>query len=328
MNLHADEKLFGEILRESSVYLGIPIHYLEKDYWVTKSLNKLSESEYSENIVFKGGTSLSKAHKIINRFSEDIDLAILDIEQSGNQIKRLLKKTENTMTEGLSYNENHPQESKKSSFRKTVYDYPKITNATDYGEVSNFILIEVNSFTKPVPFSQKVINSYIGEFLFEHNRSDLISKYDLHSFSLNTLDVERTLIEKIMGIVKYSYLEDYENVFLNKIRHFYDISLILRRDKYADFLKSDGAVKLLNDVVIAEDNIPGKFKKDWLKNPLSDAKIFTCSDAIVPKLSKYIQGDFRKMVFDQSLPDVDEITDILKNIWSTLSIYDKLRETT
>ena len=57
-------------------------------YWVTIALKRLSESAYAERIVFKGGTSLSKAHKLIRRFSEDIDLAA-NVRASANlRLKR------------------------------------------------------------------------------------------------------------------------------------------------------------------------------------------------------------------------------------------------
>ncbi len=50
--------------------------YLEKDYWICRSLKMLSESKEKEVAVFKGGTSLSKAYRLGNRFSEDIDIVI------------------------------------------------------------------------------------------------------------------------------------------------------------------------------------------------------------------------------------------------------------
>ena len=48
----------------------------EKDWWVTATLYALFHTSVSEYLLFKGGTSLSKGWDIINRFSEDIDLAL------------------------------------------------------------------------------------------------------------------------------------------------------------------------------------------------------------------------------------------------------------
>ncbi len=53
---------------------GRPAHLLEKDVWVVWALGVMFESAYGSNLVFKGGTSLSKAYRAIQRFSEDVDL--------------------------------------------------------------------------------------------------------------------------------------------------------------------------------------------------------------------------------------------------------------
>ncbi|WP_200979812.1 nucleotidyl transferase AbiEii/AbiGii toxin family protein [Echinicola sp. 20G] len=55
---------------------GIPAFAGEKDWWVVQTLETIFEMEVASHLVFKGGTSLSKAWKLIDRFSEDIDLAI------------------------------------------------------------------------------------------------------------------------------------------------------------------------------------------------------------------------------------------------------------
>lgn len=49
---------------------------IEKDWWVTQVLRVLFLQPYAEHLSFKGGTSLSKAWNVIQRFSEDIDIAI------------------------------------------------------------------------------------------------------------------------------------------------------------------------------------------------------------------------------------------------------------
>jgi len=55
---------------------GLPPFAIEKDAWVSLILRMLFSSTLSEHIVFKGGTSLSKVYNLIERFSEDVDLAI------------------------------------------------------------------------------------------------------------------------------------------------------------------------------------------------------------------------------------------------------------
>ena len=84
MKLH-ESKDFHDALLATAQHRAIQDVFVEKDYWVTLVLFRLSRHPKSENIVFKGGTSLSKAYYLIERFSEDVDLAVTGISGlSGN----------------------------------------------------------------------------------------------------------------------------------------------------------------------------------------------------------------------------------------------------
>jgi hypothetical protein len=63
-----------EALEYGRAETGRPAHLLEKDVWVVWTLRTLFESPLSADLTFKGGTSLSKVYKVIDRFSEDLDL--------------------------------------------------------------------------------------------------------------------------------------------------------------------------------------------------------------------------------------------------------------
>jgi len=63
-----------EALAVAAAATGRPIHLLEKDVWVVWSLEILFGTSFAEHLVFKGGTSLSKAYGVIRRFSEDVDI--------------------------------------------------------------------------------------------------------------------------------------------------------------------------------------------------------------------------------------------------------------
>lgn len=69
----ADRREVLEVARERT---GRPAHLLEKDAWVVWTLAAVFESPVAEQLTFKGGTSLSKAYRVIERFSEDIDLTV------------------------------------------------------------------------------------------------------------------------------------------------------------------------------------------------------------------------------------------------------------
>jgi len=63
-----------EALEHGRAESGRPAHLLEKDVWVVWTLRALFSSPLSADLTFKGGTSLSKVYKVIDRFSEDLDL--------------------------------------------------------------------------------------------------------------------------------------------------------------------------------------------------------------------------------------------------------------
>ena len=64
----------AEVLELGRERTGRPAHLLEKDVWVVWTLGALFGSPVGADLTFKGGTSLSKAYRIIDRFSEDLDL--------------------------------------------------------------------------------------------------------------------------------------------------------------------------------------------------------------------------------------------------------------
>lgn len=85
------------VIEQTAAKLNLPVQAIEKDLWVTAILQVLFTLPCARDLVFKGGTSISKVWNAINRFSEDIDLAIdrslfdLDGELTKKQVKKLRK---------------------------------------------------------------------------------------------------------------------------------------------------------------------------------------------------------------------------------------------
>ena len=78
LKLSREDRL--EALGVAATQSGRPIHLLEKDIWVVWAIDALFSSEFGKHLVFKGGTSLSKAYDVIGRFSEDVDVTY-DVRQ-------------------------------------------------------------------------------------------------------------------------------------------------------------------------------------------------------------------------------------------------------
>jgi predicted nucleotidyltransferase component of viral defense system len=97
----------AEALEVAAGRTGRPAHLLEKDIWVVWALSAIYGSQLAEKLTFKGGTSLSKVYKIIDRFSEDIDLTY-DIRDVG---PRLVAGRQSDSCFGKSGKENHKRRS-------------------------------------------------------------------------------------------------------------------------------------------------------------------------------------------------------------------------
>ncbi|HNW90420.1 MAG TPA: nucleotidyl transferase AbiEii/AbiGii toxin family protein [Bacteroidales bacterium] len=239
MILHKDIASFTAAIQTASERLQILPVFIEKDYWITWVLKRLSLSKFNDNVVFKGGTSLSKAYKLIDRFSEDIDIAVLNVPVlSGNQVKNLIRDVEKDISAGLSEIHEHPGTSKGSLFRKSYYTYPKTGDNRFYQGISNKLIIEINSFANPIPFEQCEIFSLIGKSLSMSNQNTLIEKYELMPFMVNVLEKNQTLLEKLVSLFRVSFEADAVSGISVKIRHFYDLYYLLRDNNCKVFVNS------------------------------------------------------------------------------------------
>ena len=300
MKLHLDKEAFDEFIMLAAEHFKVPEAYIEKDYWVTWCLRNIAYSGNSEDLVFKGGTSLSKAHKLICRFSEDIDLAVCRDGLTGAKIKRLVKQSEQSASKGLVYIKGHPEESKQGNFRKTFYTYPVSGEERDFGHASRELQLEINGLASPEPYSLCSVCSLVAEYLVEHDHTEHISIYDLEPFELNVLDVRRTLVEKIVALVKASRTGG-KGELSRKVRHIYDLAMLLRRDEYRRFLGSDYFTDML-EMVRQSDMRQFSDAVQWLEAPFSQECLFSQPEKIWPDIASEYEESFSGMVFGGGSP--------------------------
>jgi len=309
MTLHNDEALFEELIIAASASLGIPEVFVEKDYWVCSVLKSISQmdEEIREKVVFKGGTSLSKAHKLIERFSEDIDLAVIVDGLSQGQAKAFIKKIEKEIVNSaFSTLSEHPQISKGSRFRKTVHEYPrKISGAM--GDAKEVILLEINTYTNPTPNTPQQIGTYIFDFLMDQEKEDgLIATYGLEPFEVNVLDMERTLCEKISAIARASYGTQAE--LQSKIRHLYDIYHLLQHPQVQEFFLSADFFEMMEIVKLDDENF--RQPEDTEERVLETAPIFQSNAELLAKIRPYYNETFSTLVHGE-LPPFEKIEEIV-----------------
>ena len=240
MNLHLNNNDFEGAIVATSEYFKIPEIFIEKDYWVTYALHQLFHSDVKDLIVFKGGTSLSKCYKVIERFSEDIDLVVVKSnEDTGNDLKRKLKAVTDIIDNSiLEVVPNDPNSKKMGSLRKIVYSYPKVGVKGNYGQVRENISLEVSHLGNIEPNATKPICSLIAEYIKTTSNTGLIKQFGLEDFEVKTLSIERTFCEKIISLVRFSYSENPIEDLSAKVRHTYDLHQLLQLETVQKFANS------------------------------------------------------------------------------------------
>ena len=313
MNLHENSGVFEDVIRAASDHLEMRAVFVERDYWVTLLLSRLSHSKHSDKVVFKGGTSLSKVHKLIARFSEDVDLAILKSEeQTATQIRNLIRNIEKELIWGFEEIYLDGITSKQTRYRKTAYDYNKTVAPESAQGIQEKLILEINSFANPVPFKRMPVNSLIEQFLLETNKHETIEKYGLQSFELNVLVPESTLIEKILSLIRLSFYENGIDKLKSKVRHFYDLYFLSNSDVCRDYLQTIDFLKHFNRM-FEEDKTKFDDPEVWLNSPYSDAPIFTSFDEIWEEVKDTYTTDFKLLVHGE-FPGEELIADQFRKI--------------
>ena len=314
MNLHENKKLFTETVLAASEYLGVNAVYIEKDYWITRTLRLMAQNKNSDRVVFKGGTSLSKAYHLINRFSEDIDIAVIDADSmTGNQLKMLIKKVAKEITADLEEMVINGVTSKGSRFYKAMYAYPNIMGQAMKSSVNiGQLMVEINSFANPYPFDKLSITSFITDFYEKTGNGSLIEKYELNPFTVNVLDKRRTFSEKLVSLIRFSYSENYIYDLASKIRHFYDLHFLLQNPECADYLnsvnfKTDFAELLTHDQQTFDSPL------GWHTKKLTQSPLITDFPILWRSLSKTYQTELPGIAFAK-IPEENIVADSFKRI--------------
>ena len=307
MNLHENKKLFADAVLATAQHLGINPIFVEKDYWITRSLKLLSAADSDNRAIFKGGTSLSKAHHIGARFSEDIDIAIADVAVlNGNQRKMLIKRLTKEMTDGLSEIHTPGVTSKGSNYYKAIYGYDRLTELTDtayYPAVRlGQIMVEINSFANPYPYDDCIIDNFIRLFLQESGNNDIIIHYSLGQFSMKVLDKKRTATEKIVSLLRFSLAHDYETELPKKIRHFYDLYYLMADKECCEYFNSYEFIHDLN-LLLEHDRSIFDNPAGWNRRSITDSPLFS-SLAVIwnNRLASVYEGELASLAY-RSIPE-------------------------
>lgn len=320
MKLHKNKKLFKDAVRATAEQKDILEIYIEKDYWVTYTLLTIFNNDIGKETIFKGGTALSKCFGLIDRFSEDIDLVVRKSEtETGNQLKTKIKQVTKVVSDILPEIEIPDVTHKVGMSRKTAHKYSKEFSG-EYGQVRDVIIVEATWLGYFEPFTIKEVYSYIYEMMINTGQEKLAEENGMLPFEVQVLDPKRTLCEKIMSLVRFSYTENPIEELKKKVRHTYDLYQLLQNKELFSFFESNGfdemLLKVANDDVVSFRN-----NNEWLKHHPTKAKIFSELETVWKEMKSTYSGEFNNLVFGD-FPNENKIYKSLRSIRGRLEAMD------
>ncbi len=248
-----------EILNQATELTGLPAMAVEKDWWVTLALNASFSLPCSKSIVFKGGTSLSKGWNLIERFSEDIDLALdrkffgFDGDMSKTQIKNLRKQScefisttflcdlTKILTEWKAIDEcklfAQPVKDSDKDPQVIEIHYNSVIDTSEY--LPQRVLIEVSSRSLMEPIEKRKINSILSDNFSQQS-------FATDHFVIATVLPQRTFLEKIF-LLHEEFSQDKEKIRIDRLsRHLYDLEKLMDTEHGIEALKNSA---LYNSIV-------------------------------------------------------------------------------
>jgi predicted nucleotidyltransferase component of viral defense system len=320
MKLHLDQKLFRQAVQFTSDQMQIPAIFVEKDYWVTYALFTIFNDKIGSETVFKGGTALSKCYNIIERFSEDIDLVVLRREgESNNKLTTKIRTISNVVSDVLPEIEVAGLTHKKGMNRKTAHSYNKEFK-DDYGQVRDAIVVEATWLGYFEPYTTKTVSSFVGEMMMNNGQSEIAKEHDLLAFHVLALEPSRTICEKIMSLVRFSYGKNPITDLKNKIRHVYDLNQLLSVKELLTFFKSKEFDLMLLRVA-GDDVVSFKNSNKWLRNHPVHSLIFENPEKVWSDLKNVYESDFKNLVYG-SFPNEIELLNTLILIQKRIASVD------
>lgn len=315
-----------DILNQATEFTSLPVVAIEKDWWVTLALNACFSLPYSEHIIFKGGTSLSKAWNLIERFSEDIDLAFdrkylgFEGDISKTQIRKLRTKScefistvfvedlKKVFTEWNAINQCSivAQAVKDTDKDPQIIEihYQSVLDTERY--LPQKVLIEVGSRSLTEPTEKRAINSIFSSLFPDLNFAD-------KPFSIATVLPQRTFLEKVF-LLHEEFSQAPEKIRTNRLtRHLYDLEKLMDTEHGMEALKN---VTLYNNIVAHREKFNAIRGIDY-SNHTPDKISIIPPDSIIEQWREDYQAMTRNMFYGNFLTFdelINRITDLQKLI--------------
>ena len=244
-----------EIIETVARELGRSEQMVEKDTIQSIFLFELAKSELP--FVFKGGTSLSKAYNLIDRFSEDIDLSMNRRPTQSERVKS--KELIIEIAENLGLVLSNPEEIKsRYDYNKYVFKYDSL-----FAVIPLEIIIETSYYQSVYPVDKHVVGSFVGRFCLDRNII-LPVPFEAAEVMMNVQSIERTFVDKVFAVCDYKI----QNMQDRDSRHLYDICKLLQEvelneelNKLIDMVRDDRMQSKNNPSAQLEYIIPDMLKE-------------------------------------------------------------------
>lgn len=238
-----DRDAVGVLAQQVSNQTGIPASHIEKDFWVTEVLRGAvaAATENDLEIVFKGGTSLSKAFGLIERFSEDVDLLVIIPGAFGTGAADTKLKAIVTGAAAATRlpSTAAPEATSKGVKRGARFHYRDHDDATG---LSAGVFLEIGSRGGAMPATTMAVRSLLAE----HAAEQLRVFVEAEVVHVKVLDPCRTLVEKLV-LLHTAHLNANPRDAVRGARHYYDVHQLLHEPSVVSAMTSIGIETLSRD---------------------------------------------------------------------------------
>lgn len=203
--------------------------------------------------------------------------------------------------------------------RKTAHSYSKEFQG-DYGQVRDAIVIEATWLGYFEPYTTKRVCSFVGQMMIDNTQFEIASNNDLLPFDVFVLEPIRTICEKLMSLVRFSYSENPIEDLKKKIRHIYDLHQLLLKEEFLIFFNSNKFDDML--LKVAQDDVLSfKNNNKWLKHHPSSSLLFENPKKVWSDLKLTYETGFKNLVYGD-FPDEKELLSTLVIIKKRLLLID------
>ena len=299
-----------EIFIQTSQRTALPPWSVLKDWWASMVLKSLFELDFSEQLLFKGGSSLSKGWNLIQRFSEDIYVAI-NMNYLGYEGDPTLKKITKLRKASYAFTQDslctaldakledagfgeyriEPNEEPNTSTdpHSLNLHYHSLTQQSEY--ISPSVKIEVSARSLMEPIEKKGIQTFVGANFPGQHFTD-------PSKLINTVIPKRTLLEKAF-LLHEEFKRNSEEMRSERMsRHLYDLEKMMDTDHCSEALKD----KELYNAIIQHRATFTRLKDVDYNTHQPEHIDFIPPEAIIKEYSRDYNRMQESMIFGDSLP--------------------------